>query len=84
MSSKPAPAFVGTGSPEGDLSRTDLHAILEQSLLRVAPGARVLSIIPDKTRDDNTDILFPIAAEILQERQISSSTRWLLRARTCR
>src|SRR6266404_2971009 len=71
MSSKPAPAFVGTGSPEGDLSRTDLHAILEQSLLRVAPGARVLSIIPDKTRDDNTDILFPIAAEILQGRQIS-------------
>ena len=70
MSSKPAPAFVGTGSPEGDLSRTDLHAILEQSLLRVAPGARVLSIIPDKTRDDNTDILFPIAAEILQGRQI--------------
>ena len=71
MSSKPAPAFVGTGSPEGDLSRTDLRAILEQSLLRVAPGARVLSIIPDKTRDDNTDILFPIAAEILQGRQIS-------------
>ncbi len=71
MSSKPAPAFVGTGSPEEDLSRTDLHAILEQSLLRVAPGARVLSIIPDKTRDDNTDILFPIAAEILQGRQIS-------------
>ena len=71
MSSKPAPAFVGTGSPEGDLSRTDLRAILEQSLLRVAPGARVLSIIPDKTRDDNTDILFPIATEILQARQIS-------------
>ncbi len=71
MSSKPAPAFVGTGSPEGDLSRSDLHAILEQSLLRVAPGARLLSIIPDKTRDDNTDILFPIAAEILQGRQIS-------------
>ena len=71
MSSKPAPAFVGTGSAEADLSRTDLHAILEQSLLGVAPGARVLSIIPDKTRDDNTDILFPIAAEVLQARQIS-------------
>jgi nickel-dependent lactate racemase len=71
MSSKPAPAFVGTGSPEADLSPTDLHAILEQSLLSVAPGARVLSIIPDKTRDDNTDILFPIATQILQARQIS-------------
>jgi nickel-dependent lactate racemase len=71
MSSKPAPAFVGTGSPEADLSRTDLHAILEQSLLSVAPGARVLSIIPDKTRDDNTGILFPIATQILQARQIS-------------
>lgn len=36
----------------------------------VAPGARVLAIIPDKTRDDNTDTLFPFAAEILATRQI--------------
>src|SRR6185295_4389425 len=35
------------------------------------PGARVLAIIPDKTRDDNTDLLFPFAAEILATRQVA-------------
>ncbi|HEY8204246.1 MAG TPA: lactate racemase domain-containing protein [Pyrinomonadaceae bacterium] len=66
-----APAFIGTGSPESDLSPVQLRLILEQALLRVAPGARVLAIIPDKTRDDNTNLLFPFAAEILQARQIA-------------
>jgi nickel-dependent lactate racemase len=64
MSSKPAPSFIGQGSPG------DLRAIVEQTLLHVAPGARVLAIIPDKTRDDNTDILFPFAAEILSARRV--------------
>ncbi|MFN2578186.1 MAG: lactate racemase domain-containing protein [Pyrinomonadaceae bacterium] len=71
MSSKPAPAFIGSGSPNLDLSPGELRAILEQSLLEVAPGARVLAIIPDKTRDDNTDLLFPFAAEILAARQVA-------------
>src|SRR5216684_2857406 len=70
MSSKPSPAFVGSGSPESDFSAGELRAILEQALSRVAPGARVLAIIPDKTRDDNTDVLFPFAAEILAARKI--------------
>jgi lactate racemase len=68
---KAAPAFIGKGSPDFDLSADELRAILEQTLLRVAPGARVLAIIPDKTRDDNTDVLFPFAAEILAARQIA-------------
>jgi nickel-dependent lactate racemase len=70
MSSKPSPAYTGEGAPESDLTAGELRAILEQALLPVAPGARVLTIIPDKTRDDNTDLLFPFAAEILAERQI--------------
>ena len=70
MSSKPAPSFIGQGSPESDLSPAQLREILEQALLRIAPGARVLAIIPDKTRDDNTDIIFPFAAEILSARQV--------------
>src|SRR5947208_14022304 len=65
MSGKVAPAFIGRGSAEADLSSPELRDILEQALLHVAPGARVLAIIPDKTRDDNTDMLFPFAAEIL-------------------
>lgn len=70
MSSKPAPAFIGTGSPDFDLSPGDQRHIVEQALMQVAPGARVLAIIPDKTRDDNTDVLFPFAAEILSARRV--------------
>ena len=71
MSSKAAPAFTGTGSPGEDLSPDTMRAILEQALRVIAPGARVLGIIPDKTRDDNTDVLFPFAAELLRARMVS-------------
>ena len=71
MSSKPAPAFIGKGSPGLDLSPLELREILEETLLRIAPGSRVLAIIPDKTRDDNTDIVFPFAAEMLAARQVA-------------
>src|SRR2546426_5361742 len=71
MSSKPAPSTIGSGAPELDLSPRELRTILEQALLTVAPGARVLAIIPDKTRDDNTDLLFPFAAEILAARSVA-------------
>src|SRR6266700_3110860 len=71
MSSKPSPAFVGNGTPGSDLSAGELRVILDQALARVAAGARVLTIIPDKTRDDNTDLLFPFAAEILAERKVA-------------
>lgn len=68
--SKTARVFTGSGSADGDLSPAELRDILNQALLHVAPGARVLAIIPDKTRDDNTDVLFPFAAEILSARQV--------------
>ncbi len=55
----------GTGSAEHDLTVEDLRAVVESSLESVAHGSRVLAIIPDKTRDDNTHLLFPIAAEAL-------------------
>src|SRR5512141_2857734 len=71
MSSKATPAKLGSGSPDDDLSRSELRAVVEHSLMQIAPGARVLAIIPDKTRDDNTDVLFPFAAELLQTRQVS-------------
>src|SRR4030095_10620479 len=68
MSTKPAPTTVGEGAPDLDLTPAELRAIVEQALLSVGPGARVLAIVPDKTRDDNTDLLFPFAAEILAAR----------------
>src|SRR5437762_4952698 len=71
MTGKAAPSFIGTGSPDLDLVPDELRNILEQALLRVASDARVLAIIPDKTRDDNTDVLFPFAAEILATRNIA-------------
>ena len=61
---------AGRGAPELDLTPAELRTIVEEGLLGIAPGARVLAIIPDKTRDDNTDLLFPFAAQILTERKV--------------
>lgn len=71
MSSKPAPAVIGRGAPNLDLLPEEQISILEEALLRVAPGTRVLAILPDKTRDDNTDILFPAAAKILRKHGVT-------------
>lgn len=38
----------------------------------VQPRERVLAIIPDKTRDDNTHVLFPIANEFLAQRRVAA------------
>ena len=69
MSSKPAPSIVGRGAPDLDLTNAELREIVGQALASVEPGARVLAIIPDKTRDDNTDVLFPAACETLAARR---------------
>ena len=63
---------VGEGSPETALSSATLADIIEQGLDSISPGDRVLAIIPDKTRDDNTNLLFPIANRILTGRRVGS------------
>ena len=65
MSTKPAPSVIGEGGPELHLSPAALRAIVEEALAGIEAGARVLAIIPDKTRDDNTDLLFPFVSQIL-------------------
>jgi nickel-dependent lactate racemase len=45
--------------------------IINEALSVIQPGERVLAIIPDKTRDDNTDLLFPIANRFLSERGVA-------------
>jgi nickel-dependent lactate racemase len=65
------PNVVGQGAPELDLTDAELRPIVEAALQKIQPGSRVLAIIPDKTRDDNTDILFPMAAEFLAARNIA-------------
>ncbi|MDQ3252983.1 MAG: nickel-dependent lactate racemase, partial [Acidobacteriota bacterium] len=72
MSTKVAPTVIGHGAPHSDMSPEKLRAIVEEALIGVAPGARVLAIIPDKTRDDNTDLLLPLAAEILAARGVAA------------
>jgi len=62
---------TGKGTPESDLTAADFRRIISEALSKVSSGARVLAIISDKTRDDNTDSLFPIAAEILADKKIA-------------
>ncbi len=57
---------------ETGLSSSTLTAIVHEALDVIKPGERVLAIIPDKTRDDNTDSLFPVATEFLTRRGVAS------------
>lgn len=70
MTSRPATSIIGRGAPDLELSPDELRRIVHQALVTLAPDARVLAIIPDKTRDDNVDTLFPFAAEVIADRGI--------------
>lgn len=61
---------VGKGSPNSNLTISELQTIVENALEQVEPNSRVLAIIADKTRDDNTHLLFPLAAQILASRGV--------------
>lgn len=61
---------IGKGSPQEDLSDAELGEIAAEALAEIKSGARVLAIIPDKTRDDNTDVLFPVVCRILAEKGV--------------
>src|SRR5271167_1814973 len=69
--SAPASFTTGRGHADFDLRAADLRAILSEALSTISPGSSVLAIVADKTRDDNTDILFPLAAQILADRKIA-------------
>ena len=64
-------SVVGESSTDG-LNASTLTAIVEEALDVIQPGERVLAIIPDKTRDDNTDFLFPVANEFFARRRVAS------------
>lgn len=72
MSSELLTARVVGESSAGGLCHSVLTEILKQALDVVQPGERVLAIIPDKTRDDNTHLLFPIANDFLSKRELAS------------
>jgi nickel-dependent lactate racemase len=47
-----------------------MRSIVADALAEIGAATRVLAIVPDKTRDDPTDVLFPFAAEILRKRGV--------------
>ena len=53
------------------LSAADLRQSVRDALRAVPAGARVLAVIPDRTRDDNTDLLFPMLSQELAARGAS-------------
>src|SRR5260370_4262418 len=71
MSSAIKDAVVGRGAATLALSAEELRQIVAEALDNITAGERVLAIVPDKTRDDNTDLLFPFAAEILRQKEIA-------------
>lgn len=70
MSSATLESVVGRGAATLSLSFEELRAIVTEALADIEAGERVLAIVPDKTRDDNTDHLVPFAAEILAQQKI--------------
>ena len=63
--------LIGFGSPDADISPDEFREIVGRSLSVVSANESVLAIVPDKTRDDNTDKLFPVAIDILTGRNVS-------------
>jgi hypothetical protein len=47
------------------LAPAELRQIVRDTLRSVLPGSRVLAVISDRTRDDNTDLLFPMISQEL-------------------
>jgi lactate racemase len=62
---------VGRGAPALSLAAEELRVIVAEALDGIDVGERVLAIVPDKTRDDNTDLLFPFASEILSLKRVA-------------
>jgi nickel-dependent lactate racemase len=64
--------LYGRGGPNLDLLPEELRSIVEQSLSHIVAKRRVLAVIPDSTRDDNTDLLLPLVAQTLSNKGVSS------------
>jgi len=61
---------AGRGGVNVSLTQSELGNIVAQALADVRIGARVLAIVPDRTRDDNTHLLFPLASQFLEHKRI--------------
>jgi nickel-dependent lactate racemase len=59
---------IGRGGANADLTVEDMRSIVEEALESVPAGSRVLAVISDRTRDDNTPELFPLISRALAAR----------------
>jgi nickel-dependent lactate racemase len=59
------PPLVGEGSSSAALGADAFRQIAKDALRSIPRGARVLAVVSDRTRDDNTDLLFPIVSQEL-------------------
>jgi len=59
----------GRGGAQTTLSTADLRVLVDGALGAVPRGARVLAVISDRTRDDNTPELFPLVSQTLARRR---------------
>ncbi|MDI1240681.1 MAG: lactate racemase domain-containing protein [bacterium] len=64
--------IFGEGSGGTPMGLAAVRRIVSQSVECVSPGARVVAIVPDKTRDDITNILLPMAIDELADRRLAS------------
>jgi len=55
----------GEGSADSSLGRSALREIVARSLGAIPEGPRIVAIIPDKTRDDITNVLLPMVIDEL-------------------
>lgn len=62
-------ATLSSGAVAPLLGAEELRGIVRDALRGIPAGARVLAVIPDKTRDDNTDRLFPMLSQALAARR---------------
>lgn len=61
----------GEGSQGSNLDLRTLREIVARSLNAISEGSRIVAIVPDKTRDDITSILLPVAIGELAEKRPS-------------
>ena len=58
-------SVIGTGSAATDLTAAEMRPIVEDALRSIGRGSRVLAVVSDRTRDDNTPELFPLVSQTL-------------------
>ena len=63
--------IFGKSSANTVLENAELAEIVQKSLESIQPNSKVLAIIPDTSRDDNSHLLFPIITETLQSKAVA-------------